>query len=355
MLNVALLILGCGLYLLIMWDVLKTTLSLHGGGPVSVLITRTLDRVIAHVAPLRRYSMLVFTVSLFGVWLTALLVANTLILSTDASAVQQVSESNDGALWLNNLYFVGAALTTAGFGDFVPNGVLWQAITMLMALSGLIVTSLGISYVISLVGAVVSQRQLARRISNLGASPRRVLAAHYHEGSFARFGTHCTSIADALLLHTQRHLAYPVVHYIRATDNRSSLPTAIANLDEVLTVLLFEVPADAQPDLHQLIALREAITAYLESFKGIFKRDSHEQPPWPATEWLREKWHMAPVRRAEHLPDAHRKALAERRSVLRAAVRSQGHEWHQLEDLLSTGGDDPIDAPLLDLFAEAAA
>ena len=351
----SLLLIGFGVvvYVVTMWDVLKTTLSMHGGGPLTTWLMRSIDYVIArstdkepHGTPrgLSRYSNLALTVTLFVMWFSGLLFAATALLSSSAESVTQVSEANQGPAWLNKLYFVGASLTTAGFGDFVPDGVWWQLLTMLVATSGLVVSSLGISYVVSIVSAVAAQRTLARRITNLGREPADILGLYHRDGGFAALGGAFEGLAAALITHTQRHLAYPAIHYVRADDDRDCLPAAIALLDETLTVLLYEVPTPALPPLPELMNLRRAITAYLESLESGFVRElTAEEPDWPRVDFLAEDFDLPRARRAERCASDEHDRLKLRRRLLRAAVDSQGLDWDRLAEYLETPSEDWLD------------
>lgn len=351
--SILLFALGAAVYAVTMWDVLKTTLSMHGGGPLTDRLMRGIDAVIRRSGEkeprdtthgIVRYSNLALTVAIFVMWFGGLLLAATLMLSADEDSVSQVSEGNAGPMWLNRVYFVGASLTTAGFGDFVPNGVHWQALTVLVASSGLVVTSLGISYVVSTVTAVVAQRALARRITDLGRSPEDILGAHFRDGGFADVGSVVDGLAGDLVTHTQRHLAYPAIHYVRADDDRDCLPAAIALLDETLTILLYEVPAEALPPRHQLFSVRRAVTAYLESLRADFVEEIEDDAPdWPAVDFLARDFGLAPARRGRHLDDGHAERLAQRRRYVRAAVRSQGIDWDRLGEYLETPEEDWLD------------
>ena len=357
------LILGLGIYLLVMADVLKTTISMHGGGPLTNVIMRATNRLIAAppakfgvdtyghsgIRLFARYSALLLTSVLFVVWFVGLAAGLTIALASVPGGIQQET-TGYGVGFLERLYFVSASVTTAGFGDYVPSNNLWRMFTILTATSGLIVTSLGISYVINLVGAVVEQRRLARSITNLGTSPATVLAAFYDGQSFAPFGDSLQSIGDAILGHVQRHLAYPMCHYIRADDNRDCLPAALAVFDETLTVLLYNVPEELQPNLGHMILARRAVSAYLENLRDIYIAAADKPPAWPDLSFLMVGWEITPTGRERDLDPSERDSLRRRRALLLAAVQSQGLRWEGLVDSLRQAPEEPLDADLLVLI-----
>ncbi len=366
--EIIILVLGIALYALVMIDVFMTTLSMHGGGPLTTVVTRFVNMLVSFnidaartskngekehkLSYFARYSHMFLTLSLFGTWFFGLTVAMTLVLSSDPSSVALANASEQGSVWLNRLYFVGASLTTAGFGDFVPQGVKWQIFTVIMAISGLVVSSLGIAYVVNLVSAVVAQRKLSRAISNLGSTPAEILAGQYHNGNFSEFGAVCHALADDLLMHTGRHMAYPMIHYVHAVDNRECLPVAIAALDDAMSILVFNVPKPAQPTFASLLALRRAVTAYLESLDETYLTDLPEEPAWPEINFIAQHWTLIPEQRQLNLDEDERQQLSKRRRLLRAAVQSRGLVWDKMKDYLKAPKEESLDADLLALLAE---
>ena len=366
-----LLALGALVYVTVMWDVVTTTLSMHRGGPLTNALTTIVDWCIsAPPAILGRntnetpgarffanYSNLVLTVSLFAMWFGGLVLSLTVMLSSAPTSIMGSNPGGEGeaATWIERIYFVGASITTAGFGDFVPGGTGWQLFTVMTAASGLVVTSLGVSYVVNLVGAVLHQRQLARTITNLGSCPRDILAAHFDGETFAPFSDMCSALAIALLEHTENHLAYPIIHYVRADDNRDCLPAAIALLDESVGIALFELPPERRPAAHDLITVRRATTAYLESMRKIVSSELPEEPPWPEVEWMRDLWDFTPADGRANLNAEECEAIARRRVLLRAAVQSQGLAWGQLHDSLAGEAEIGLDAQLLPMLVKGKA
>lgn len=356
--------LGAVVYGTVMWDVLKTTLSLHGAGPLTNLIVDGANRLIAAppakfgedtnrhpvVYYFARYSALLLTSILFVAWFVGLTLSLTLVLASAPDSITQ-SSPGVGVDLLERLYFVAASVTTAGFGDYVPSGNAWRLFTILTATSGLIVTTLGISYVINLIGAVVTQRQLARSILNLGTTPADILAAFYDGKRFMPFGDSLQTIGDSILLHVQHHLAYPMWHYIRADDNRNCLPAALAVFDETLTVLLYEVPKEVQPNLGHLFLARRAVSAYLENLRDIYVDEADETPPWPELTFLMTQWQIVPAARARAVSAVEREAIRHRRRLLRAAVQSQGLSWDNLVESLQVAPEERLDAELVSLYA----
>ena len=357
---------GAAMYVLVMVDVFVTTISMHGGGPVTNAILG-----LAHAAfsgppdkddgeferrrPVRAflasYSNLLLTLTLFVTWVSLLLVGLTLMMYVTPEAIERSGGAGVASIW-ERLYFAGASITTAGFGDYVPGNTTWQFYTVLMATSGLVVSSLGIAYVINIVGAGIQQRVCARYIFGCGATPRMLLAAGWDGEGFGGLDTVLANVTAQLLTHTKNHLAYPMVHYVRSDSQRDSLPSRVAVLDEALTILLLEVPARHHPARSVLVGARNAVTAYLESIDAIYLSDDIADaaaPPWPRVGFLREYWGIEPLDRRATLNRDERGGLARRRKLLLAAVESQGRTWRR-----AVGEVEPATRCLdVDLFSAA--
>ena len=354
------------MYGLAVVDVFVTTISLHGGGPVTNAMLRAAGRLLTARRPERgdvtagrplarafaRYSNLLLTLTLFLGWVTLVLAGATLMLVGGRLGAVATSSGEVPADGFELLYFAGVAITTLGFGDFVPDGTGWRYFTVALATTGLVVSSLGIAYVVNVVGASLQQRTLARRIHGLGATPRALLAAGWDGDSFGGLDAALGDLAAELVAHTQQHLSYPMIHYVRSDERHDSLPANVAVLDEALSVLLVDVPRERQPSTSALVAARRAVTAYLMSIEEIYLDDEHaDLPAWPSVDFLGRFWNLPPGRGLRDLDGDELLGLERRRRLLHAAVLSQGRTW---DDAMSSG--DSPDARLdVDLFASAYA
>ncbi len=333
--------LGLLLYVLVMFDVFITTISMHGSGPITGLILKGAHRLLSAppskldgdrprpvAALFAKYSNLALTLSLFFTWFSLLLLGLTLMLFLQADAVLTSDGEGQATLW-QRLYFAGASITTAGFGDYVPGRTTWQYYTVLMATSGLIVSSLGVSYVINIVGASLQQRACARFIHGHGGTVESMLAASWDGERFSGLDSALTTIAQQLTQHTQNHLAYPMVHYVRTNKVRDSMPTNVALMDEVLSVLLLEVPQEHRPATASLIVARRAVTAYLESMNAIYVDGDAENdpPPWPDLSFVHRDWEFETTGGYARLRGEELEALRDRRHLLKSAIESQGLTW----------------------------
>lgn len=279
-------VLGGGLIVVAMWDVLRTTLGIHGGGRLTRWIASH-----AWAAAQRgasdgtkswlRYSAgpTILLVTLLA-WLLLLWIGWTLIFGAQAGAVLH-GPTGRPAGFVDRLYFTGYTLFTLGIGDMVPRAGLWQVATTVATVNGFFVATLSVAYVIPTLAAAVEKHRLAAWIATLGRTPSEILARAWDGKTFAGLDGHLTALVPAIELHAQRHHAYPVVHYFHGADRRVSVATSIAALDEAVGLLLYAVPSTARPSTTTLRAIRTAVTDLLDTLGTGFVTERPEAPPKP--------------------------------------------------------------------------
>jgi len=111
-------------------------------------------------------------------------------------------------------YFTGFLVVTLGTGDFVASTSWWRVLTDVAAFSGLFLVTLAITYLTSVVSAVVARRTLAIHVNALGGSATDILARGWDGERFSPgFTQHLVMLTDKLTMSAEQHLAYPVLHY----------------------------------------------------------------------------------------------------------------------------------------------
>lgn len=70
--------------------------------------------------------------------------------------------------WTGRLYFVAQAMFTMGNGDFYPSTQVWQVAASLTTASGMLLVTLGVSYVISVLDGVTGRRSFANSVMGVG-------------------------------------------------------------------------------------------------------------------------------------------------------------------------------------------
>jgi hypothetical protein len=340
-----------------LFDALRTTIGAGGGGP----ITNRLAHGLWHVA-LRwhrrtqkqrstageetgagRHRLLtrVGPTALIGVvstWVLLLVAGYFLMFSADPSSVVSASTGApvEGG---KRLYFAGFTVSTLGMGDVVPKGPAARVLTAAASLSGFFVMTLTVTYAIPVVSAVVAKRRLAASIAGLGQTPAEILRGGWDGESLASLEQPLVNVASEIEMHTQRHLAYPVLHVFHTDEERTAIGPRVAALSEALR-LIGHLPEASRPPPASVRAARRAIDGFLGTLHASFvpAREQLDAPERPVAEPLRAAGLLASDEEAgdEKETDGEQER---RRHFLRALVEDGGWTW---ADVTGAQGNRPI-------------
>lgn len=152
-----------------------------------------------------------------------------------------------------------------------------------MGITSMIFTTVGISYLLPVLQAVIQKRSLSIYIGKLGNSPEEILNTSWNSkdfhGLYALFG----NIEEMLLQHSERHLSYPILHYFHSNVKEYSAPLMLAILDEMITIQeVYEI--DKQPNIYQWKVLRGVMDNYLNRLDESFIGTEEKLPPFPYTD-----------------------------------------------------------------------
>lgn len=331
MLDAAVVALGAGLVLGILVDVLATTLTLgEGAGWLTRRLLAWLwgvalrrrprgsrSRLLANAGP----ALLVLTVS---IWVMATWAGWWLIFLGSGSV--ESAETGAPATAADVAYFAGYAVSTLGVGDFVADSPVWRVATSVASFGGLALVTLAITYVLSVVSAVVGRRALATQITALGSTAGEVVVGGWTGTSFSpAFTQHLVGLTGPLATVAQQHVTYPVLHYFRSRSPDESAPVAIAVLDDALFLLAGAVDPASAPDRAAVEPARRAVARYVRTVSGTSAPPSEDEtPPAPS---------LAPLRRAgvplrpDRVPGAWLDAENGRRRRLQQLVHEAGWAW----------------------------
>lgn len=323
--------LGALLVLAVLVDVLATTLTLgEGAGPLtrrilaflwrwSLLLSRrgTRSRLLANAGPVLLVLTVLFWVLVTwgGWWLVFL-----------GSGAVEDAQTGSPASVADVAYYAGYAVFTLGLGDFVADAPAWRVLTSVASFGGLVIVTLAITYLLSVVSAVVTRRALATQIHALGATATEmVIAAWSGAAVSSAFVQHLAGLTGPLATVAQQHFAYPVLHYFRSRSADESAPVAIAVLDDALLLLDAAVDPSVAPDPLVVQPVRRVIDRYIRTVRGTSASREAEQPPPPpsVTPLLRAGIPLAPAAgREDRLL-----AECERRRDLQRLVHGAGWSW----------------------------
>ncbi len=324
-----LIVLGIAILLIVMLDVIWSTLSPTGAGPLANHVTtigwRTF-RALHHYLQshrLLKINVIVILLLTSSLWIFLLWTGWLVIFISSETAVIDEA-TGEPAGFADRVYFVSMALFTLGTGDFVAGTPGWRITMSLASLTGLTMITLVITYLLPIIGASMDRRQLALGIWGLGDSPESILKNGWHNDSFNRLEDQLHQLALLLTLHAERHLAYPVLQFFHASDPRADLSPRLANLDDTATILEHGIKKGSRPSTTTLRTLRESIDAYLRRVETFHVTQVEEVPPQPNFEDLRQSG--IPLREIPTIQRAFDEA-ADRRQLIYKIMRADGWNW----------------------------
>lgn len=274
---------GWLLVLLVLADVFRTVLwSGQGAGPLTGAVTSLGRRLLKHLPGHGRMRSAVGPVAILvivSVWASLLLVGFTLAFEGDSDSIR-TSATEQPVDWFERAYYVGYSLFTLGNGDIAPVTDGGRLLTVAISATGLFLITLSVTYLLPVISASVASRSFASSAQALGDTPEDVVLGAW-DGERIQLDHELRRLADQLSVLAEQQLAYPVLHLFLSSDPGSSAPLAIAQLDDVLT-LLDGVDQRVAPPAAPRRMLRAAIQSYVQTY-GAGIREDAPAPPLPDT------------------------------------------------------------------------
>ena len=332
--------LGVGLIAGVMWDALVTTLSVAThAGPVSGRVAHQLWKLGRHRSNTGFLESLgvALTLVVLGMWLLGLWAGWSLIFNASPTAVLDAVNQTPASGW-DRIYYAGATMFTLGPGDFRPNGVGWQLASVVALLNGLGLASLGITYLLPVTAAATERRQLAATISALGERPDDMLLMAWDGSSFSLLPHHLIALGPEMDLLSQRHLAYPVLHFFHSTGVTNAAAPMIARLDEMVTIARLGLREPGVIPRSAIDPLHASLTHFLDTLRSAYINPADQPPPPPPLDRLRD----AGIACVDNATFHQRLAtLGERRRLLLALVNNEGWSWDDVWPPSSAGEQEP--------------
>ncbi|MFP4121119.1 ion channel [Coleofasciculus sp.] len=342
--SILLVISGLLILIVVSIDVLITTLTVGGGGPLTSRISAWLWKIALTIHRWRsHHRLLVVTgwivlVSVAVLWFVLTWMGWTLLFSADETAV--VTPKKLPATTLERIYFVGYTISTLGMGSYSPQGAVWQVATAIASVNGFFLVTLAIAYLLPVVSAATQQRQLAVYISALGGTADEILVRAWNGEDFGQFDQHLIALTPMLAQQGERHLTYPILHYFHSIERSRSIKLSLVALDEALTILEYGVKKSNQPDPAALGAARRASAAYLKTLKSAYLKPASQNPPLPSLERLRRQG--IPTVSDRQFWDA-TKQVTKRRRLLLALIHNDGWVWDAIASSQTTNRATTLD------------
>ncbi len=317
---------GIGLLGLVIYDMVKTTVSVNGAGWLSrqyLRVVGTIDLATRRFPrrwsrPLRGPLLLMLTLIM---WFGVVFLGWFLIFNSWPRAIVS-SQGREAISTTNLIYFTGSLLVTLGIGDFVPITQNWRLASILASLHGFFSVTLAITYLLPLVSAVVTKQGLAASISHLGRSAEVIACRAYHRGSFDAFEGISWDIITQLNFVQRQHAAYPLLHEFQSASAREEMAVSLALITDVVALVTFGVAEDRRPSLLLVRAVREAVHEFVDTIQSPDKEPV--VPPYPSLKALAAQ--DVPIGDASEFQEK-MKELDRTRAKLNAIIQRHGFEW----------------------------
>ncbi len=277
-------LMGAALVLLVVVDVLWTTLYLQGAGPLTAPVSQwlwslTLGYHRRHSAHhwLARIGFVITLITLL-LWVSLTWVGWTLLFQMTPQAVVDAQHSQPADVWAR-AYYAGFTLITLGVGDYRAGSAVWQQLTVVCATNGFFLVTLAITYLLPLVAAVVQKRQLAAYIAALGGSPTSIIQNAWNGENVQHLTAHLQSLAPQIITLGQRYLAYPILYCFHSREQSTALAPNIVALAEALRLIEHALPETARPDPLTLRVLNQSIQVMLDTLDAIVLPKVDGAPP----------------------------------------------------------------------------
>lgn len=329
--SVALILCGALLIALVFVDALVTTLDVGSQeGWLTRWPTRLLWRIVRWSERSRAVPSLlvvagpVMVVMTVLLWVSLLWAGTSLVLLGGEPAVVDATTGAPASA-AQVVYYAGFTIFTLGVGDYAGDGDGWRLFTAAMSFGGLALVTLSITYLLSVISAVVSRRSVAVHIHSLGSTPGAVVAGGWDGSGFSSpFQQHLVSLTSELSTLAEQHLAYPVLRYFHSGVRSTAAPVAIAVLDDALLLLRSAVDEGARPAPGATEPLRQVIERHLGTSTGSSANGAAPPPPAPERDELAAAGiPLAPDARFA----ADVEAGSQRRAQLQSLVTRSGWTW----------------------------
>ncbi|OLZ40636.1 hypothetical protein A6E15_06345 [Natrinema saccharevitans] len=316
-------------------DIVWTTLWVDGGsGPVSGRLTTGIwkglraatgdrNRALSLAGPL----ILLLTLA---TWIGLIWLGWTLIFSSEPLAVVN-SRTGGPADWWGRFYYVAYTMFTDGNGDYTPvyGGNVWEVASAFTTASGMAFVTLGVSYVLTVLGAVSDKRSFASTVTGLGDRSEAFLRTGWNGEDFRGLELTVESLAADLSTLAEQHKSYPILHYYHSERADRASAVAVPILDEALMLSRYAIPEGEGLDPAIVDNGRSSVESYLETLDTAFIDPAPSVPRAPDLERLRED--DVPTVSDEVFAEALADRTDRRRRLL-GVVEADAWEWPPVKE-----------------------
>ncbi|EAW34758.1 ion channel [Lyngbya sp. PCC 8106] len=338
-------VLGITILLGVTLDVLITTLTVGGGGPITSRLSARIWIIALKIHrhfPNHRFLALIgmsLLVLMTLLWFALTWLGWTLLFVSGEGAVITSPNLVPASFW-ERVYFVGYTLSTLGQGSYQPQGEPWQIATAIASINGFFLVTLTFAYLLPIVSAASQKRSYATYIASLGGTADEILIRAWNGENFGQFDQHLIALSVMLTELGESHLNYPILHYFHSIERYRAMTLSLVALDDALTLLQYGIPRSHQPDPAAVRSVRRASAAFLATLKSAYLNPTDENPPLPALELVRLEG--IPTVNDSQFQQA-TQHLEQRRRILLELIRNDGWTWDAIASTRTTSRASNLD------------
>ncbi|SEP82142.1 potassium channel family protein [Natrinema salaciae] len=314
-------------------DIIWTTLWVDGGsGPLSGRLTtavwwglRALSR--DHNRALSLAGPFILSLTL-AMWISLIWVGWTFVFASHPHALVS-TRTGAVADWSGRFYYVAYTMFTDGNGDYTPLGDVWELASAFTTATGMAFVTLGVSYVLTVLGAVSDKRSFASSVTGLGHRSEALVRTAWTGDDFQGLELTLETLASELSLLAEQHKSYPILHYYHSEQDDRASAVAVPIFDESLMLFRHAVPDEHSLDPATIENGRSSAASYLETLDTAFIDPAPAVPRPPDLERLRED--DIPTVSDEEFAAA-LEDQTERRQQLLAIVEADAWEWPPVDE-----------------------
>ncbi|NJY63892.1 two pore domain potassium channel family protein [Salinimicrobium sp. CDJ15-81-2] len=257
-------VIGLTIILFTYLDFFHTTLSGNGFGIFSRIINQILNRVIIQNRSrvIFKFSGLSHLLVTTFLWMLLLFIGSYTVFN---AAEEMVVNATTGlpATHSERFYFTGYVLSTLGIGDFVPGNDTSRVLTGILSFSGFVLITTGLTYLLSVINAVLNKKQLSFLISTTGKDVEEIFNFYKQQEDLEYLISNAGDLRQQILQNASSYLAFPMVNYFLSKMQESALILQLARLHEVLMVIRLDWK-DETVQYKKITVILKGIEKYLE-------------------------------------------------------------------------------------------
>jgi len=275
--------LGAALLLLTLYDVFATVFVIgDGAGPQSRLLADRAWRLALrlHVQGNKRSHSRMRAVGplivllVLGVWVLEIVLGWALVFVPTAFSNAAVAGFDDRLVFAAQAV-IGRSGNSPAL-EVADGG--WELLHSLAGLTGVVLVSVGLAYVLPILSSVAHKRSVAASINGLGSTVDEMRELARVSGgelpAAEALGPHLVAMGNAITLVAERHRAYPVLHYFHSSEYHAAFAPAVAKL-----ALMVRDEPKASVNVHPGVTrlVEQAILDVLEALARVgLSRYAHE-------------------------------------------------------------------------------